>query len=168
VNRTLCAGMTAVALIASMACSNGTTAPSDSGLPGSSTATVNVAVRPSPITATRCNPQCPSQSGSGSFAFSVDMTIDVQNAASVGATVNSITLTATADSTTFAPLTFSSDDIRRQAGTTHVDGKATLSIPLTIVYNTPSGRANLSVSVSVQMTDDRSNQVTATGQTSVL
>lgn len=46
--------------------------------------------------------------------------------------------------------------------------KTTLSIPLTIVYNTPSGKANLSVSVSVQITDDRSNQVTATGQTSVL
>jgi hypothetical protein len=125
-------------------------------------------VRPSPITATRCNPQCTGESGSGSFAYSMDMTLDLQDAASVGATVNSITLTATADTTTFAPLTFSSDDIRRQAGTTHVDGRATLSIPLTIVYNTPSGRANLSVSVSVQITDDRNNQVTATGQTSVL
>ena len=166
--RTLRAGMTALALTASVACSSGTTGPSDLTSTGSSKATVNVAVRPSPITATRCNPQCPSQSGSGSFAFSVDMTIDVQNTASVGATVNSITLNATADSTTFAPLTFSSDDIKQQAGTTHVDGQTTLSIPLTIVYNTPSGRANLSVSVSVQVTDDRSNQVTATGQTSVL
>jgi hypothetical protein len=98
----------------------------------------------------------------------MDMTLDLQDSASVGATVNSITLTATADTTTFAPLTFSSDDIRRQAGATHVDGRATLSIPLTVVYNTPSGRANLSVSVSVQITDDRNTQVTATGQTSVL
>ena len=157
--------MTAIALIASMAC-NRTTAPSD--LTGSSGGTFNLAVRPSPITATRCNPQCTGQSASGSFAFSMDMTLDVQDSASVGATVNSITLTATADTTTFAPLTFSSDDIKKQAGTTRVDGKTTLSIPLTIVYNTPSGKANLSVSVSVQMTDDRSNQVTATGQTSVL
>jgi bifunctional DNase/RNase len=98
----------------------------------------------------------------------MDMTLDVQDAASVGATVNSITLNATSDTTTFAPLTFSSDDIKREAGTTHVDGRATLSIPLSIVYNTPSGKANLSVSVSVQLTDDRNNQVTATGQTSVL
>jgi hypothetical protein len=160
--------MTAIALTASMACSNGTTSPSDLTSTGSGGGTFNLAVRPSPITATRCNPQCTGQSGSGSFAFSMDMTLDVKDSASVGATVNSITLNATADTTTFAPLTFSSDDIKTQAGTTHVDGKTTLSIPLTIVYNTPSGKANLSVSVSVQLTDDRSNQVTATGQTSVL
>ena len=42
----------------------------------------------------------------------MDMTLDLQDSASVGATVNSITLTATADTTTFAPLTFSSDSIR--------------------------------------------------------
>jgi len=166
VSKTLRVSVTAIALTASMACGNRTTAPSD--LSGSSGGTFNLSVRPSPITATRCNPQCTGESGSGSFAFSMDMTLDVQDSASVGATVNSITLNATADSTTFAPLTFSSDDIRRQAGTTHVDGRATLSIPLTIVYNTPSGKANLSVSVSLQLTDDRSNQVTATGQTSVL
>ena len=96
------------------------------------------------------------------------MTIDVRDSASVGATINSMTLTATADGATFAPLTFSSDEIRLQAGTNHVEGQATLSIPLTIVYNTPTGKANLSVSVSVQITDDRSNHATATGQASVL
>ena len=164
-NRMLGISVTAIALTASIACGR-TTAPSD--LNSSSVGTFNLAVRPSPITATRCNPQCTGESGSGSFAYSMDMTLDLQDSASVGATVNSITLTATADTTTFAPLTFSSDDIRRQAGATHVDGRATLSIPLTVVYNTPSGRANLSVSVSVQITDDRNNQVTATGQTSVL
>ena len=161
------AGVTAVALAASMACSSSTTSPSQVNSTSSGQASFSVGVRPSPITATRCSPQCSGESGT-SYAFSVVMTIDVQNATGVGATVNSITLTATADTTTFAPLTFSSDDIRRQAGATHVDERATLSIPLTVVYNTPSGRANLSVSVSVQITDDRNNQVTATGQTSVL
>ena len=31
----------------------------------------------------------------------------------------------------------------------------------TIVYNTPSGSANLSISLSLQITDDRGSQVTA-------
>jgi hypothetical protein len=168
VKNTLRVGLTAVILTASMACgNNGTTAPSDLSSTSSNRATFNVAVRPSPIKATRCNPQCPSQSGSESFAFSADMTIDVQNSSAVGATVNSMTLTATAEGTPFAPLAFTSDDIRRLAGTTHVDGHATLSMPLTIVYNTPTGSANLGVSVSLQITDDRGNQVTAAGQVSV-
>jgi len=169
VKKTLRAGLTAVVLAASMACSNnGTTAPSDLTSTTSGGATFNVAVRPSPIKATRCDPQCPGQSGSASFAFSADMTVDVQNSTAGGATVNSMTITATADGTPFAPLTLSSDDIRQSAGTTHVDGHATISIPLTIVYNTPTGSANLGVSVSLQITDDRGNQVTAAGQVNVL
>jgi hypothetical protein len=96
------------------------------------------------------------------------MTIDVRDLATLGATMKTLTLTATADGTTFPPLTFSSDDISGQAGTNHVDGHATLSLPLTIVYNTPSGKANLSITVSLQITDDGNNQVTATGQVSVL
>ena len=96
------------------------------------------------------------------------MTIAVEDAGAVGATVNSMTLTATAEGATFAPLTFSSDEIRGLAGTNHVDGHATLSIPLSIVYNTKTGNANLGVSVSLQITDDRTNQVTATGQVNVI
>jgi hypothetical protein len=95
------------------------------------------------------------------------MTIDLQDSSSVGGTVNSITLTGTADGTTFPPLTFSSDDIKSQVGTLHVDAHGTLSMPLSIVYNTPSGKANLAVSVSLQVTDDGNKSVTATGQVNV-
>lgn len=168
VKNTIRVGLTAVVLIGSMACSNSPNAPSELSSTSSSRATFNVAVRPSPITATRCNPQCAGESGSASFAFSADMTIDVQDSASVGATINSMTLTATADGTTFAPLVLSSDDIKQQVGTNHVDGQGTLSFPMTIVYNTPSGKANLSVSISVQLTDDGNTQATATGQASIL
>lgn len=167
VARQLRAGLTAAVLAASIACSNSSTAPSDLNSTGANRATFNVGVRPSPISATRCNPQCPDQSGSKSFAFSADMTIDVQNLAAIGATVNSITLTATADGGTFPQVVLSSDDIKGQAGSNHVDARATLSTPLTILYNTPTGSASLDVGVSVQLTDDRSNQTTATGQVSV-
>lgn len=95
------------------------------------------------------------------------MTIDVQNATGVGATVNSITLTANASGTALAPLVISSDDLKQQNGTNHLEGHATLSTPLAIVYNTPSGSPNLDISVSAQITDDRSSQATATGQATV-
>jgi hypothetical protein len=163
VNR-LVTALSFAALIVSVACSNSATAPSDlnSTTGGSRFA---VAVRPSPITATRCTPGC--DSGSGSFAFSADMTIDVQDSSSVGGTVNSITLAGSADGTTFPPLTFSSDEIKANVGTLHVDGHATLSMPVTIVYNTPSGKANLAINVSLQITDDGNKSVTATGQVNV-
>jgi hypothetical protein len=169
VKHTFQVGLAAIVLAGSMACSNNsTTAPSSLTSTTSNRGTFNVSVRPSPITATHCAAGCSGQSGSGSFAFSADLTIDVQDSAGVGATVNSITLTWTADGMTLAPLALSGDDIRGMAGTNHVDDRATLSIPLTVVYNTPSGKANLSISVSVQITDERSNQLTASGQASVI
>jgi hypothetical protein len=163
------AGLTAILLAASTACSNNSaTSPSDLNSTSSSPPAFSVAVRPSPITAIRCNQQCPDQSGAAtSFEFAADMTIDVQDSASIGATVNSITLTATTEGHTLSPLTLSSDDIKGLAGTNHVGGQATLSVPLSLLYNTPSGNANLDVSISLQGTDDRNNQVTAAGQVSV-
>jgi hypothetical protein len=160
-------GVTAFVLAASMACSDSATAPSQNTSGSSSPARFSVAVRPSPITATRCSPQCPGDSGSTSYAFSVAMTIDVQDSDSVGATVNSITLTANASGTALTPLVISADDLTQQNGTNHVEGHATLSTPLSIVYNTPSGSPNLDINISAQITDDHSSQVTATGQVSV-
>jgi hypothetical protein len=130
-------------------------------------ATFDMVVRPNPVTATHCSPQCGADV-SGSFAFSASMTVDVRNSSSVAGTINSMTLTGTADGTTFAPLTFSSDDISGQAGTTHIDPHATLSVPVAILYNTPSGKANLNISVSLQITDAGNKQVTASGQVNVI
>ena len=162
-------GLTAVVLGMSVACAdNSATAPSGLTSATSNGTTFNVSIRPSPITATRCNPQCAGESGSDSFAFSATMTVAVEDAGAIGATINSVTLTATAESVTFAPVTFTGDEIRAQAGTNHIDGHATLSVPLMIVYNTPTGKANLAVNVSVQITDDRTNKVTATGQVNVI
>jgi hypothetical protein len=166
VTKFLRAGATAIALAASMACSNSTTSPSQNNSVSSSQPSFSVGVRPSAITATRCSPQCSGDSGTA-YAFSVAMTIDVQNSTSVGATVNSITLTANASGTALTPLVISSDDLTQQNGTNHVDGHATLSTPLTIVYNTPSGSPNLDISIGAQITDDRGSQVTATGQVTV-
>jgi hypothetical protein len=163
----LLTGLGLVALTASIACSNSATGPSQVSSKTSAGSTFNVLVRPSPITATHCNQQCAGDS-SGSFAFSADMTIEVQNSSGVGGTVSSITLTGSADGTTFPPLTFSSDEIKGEAGTIHVDAHSTLSMPVTIVYNTPSGKANLSISISLQITDDGNNPVTASGQVNVV
>ena len=96
------------------------------------------------------------------------MAVNLQEAAGVGGNATQMTLTASASGHPLPPLTFTASDITQQAGSSHVDGRATLAIPMSIVYNTPSGTANLTISVSIQVTDDRNNQVTATGQVNVI
>jgi hypothetical protein len=96
------------------------------------------------------------------------MTINLQETAGIGANVTHLTLTASASGQTFAPLEFDANDITDHAGSHHVDGRATLAIPMSIVYNTPTGTPNLTISLTIQMTDDRNNQTTATGQVNVI
>jgi hypothetical protein len=96
------------------------------------------------------------------------MTINLRETAGIGGNATQLTLTASAGGQQFQPLTFTADDIAGHAGTHHVDGRATLAIPMSIVYNTPTGAANLTINVSVQITDDRNNQVTATGSVNVI
>jgi hypothetical protein len=158
----------AVLLTVSAACNNSSSNPNAPGSTGSNQAAFTVAVTPSPITAQHCNPQCPGNSGSGSFAFAADMTINLRETAGIGGNATQMTLTASAGGQQFQPLTFTADDIAGHAGTHHVDGRATLTIPMSIVYNTPTNTANLTISVSIQITDDRNNQVTATGTVNVI
>jgi hypothetical protein len=96
------------------------------------------------------------------------MTINLRETAGVGGNATQLTLIASAGGQQFQPLTFTADDIAGHAGTHHVDGHATLAIPMSVVYNTPTGTANLTISVSIQVTDDRNNQTTATGQVNVI
>jgi hypothetical protein len=123
---------------------------------------------PTQITATRCSPACSSQSSSDTFAFSAAMTLTLQESAGIGANITTITLTGTAGGVTFQPLVFSSTDITQVAGSAHISGRGSLAVPLTIVYNTPSGTANLLVNINVQFTDDGSKQVNATSQVNVI
>jgi len=96
------------------------------------------------------------------------MTISLRETAGIGGNATQLTLTGSAGGQQFQPLTFTADDITSHAGTHHVDGHATLAIPMSIVYNTPTGTANLTINVSIQITDDRNNQVTATGAVNVI
>jgi hypothetical protein len=96
------------------------------------------------------------------------MTITLQESAGIGANISVMTLTASTGTATFTPLVFSATDISELAGGTHVSGRGALSVPLTIVYNTSSGSANLAVSINVQFTDDKNNTVTATGQVNTI
>jgi hypothetical protein len=156
-------GAVVAALAISTACNNS----NSPGAPSPTRSNFNVFVQPNPITATVCNPQCASQTGGGTFAYSAAMRVEVQETAGIGATVNSVTLTGSVGNVSFNPLVFSSSDITQAAGTNHVSGHATLSIPVTIIYNTPTGTTGLAISISLQATDDRNNQVTANGQANV-
>jgi hypothetical protein len=157
-------GAAVAALAVSTACNNS----NSPGAPSPTRSNFNVFVQPNPITATVCNPQCASQTGGGTtFAYSATMRIQVQETAGIGATVNSVTLTGMVGSVSLNPLVFSSSDITQMAGTSHVSGHATLSVPVTIVYNTPTGSTGLTINISLQATDDRNNQVGASAQASV-
>jgi hypothetical protein len=156
-------GAVVAALAISTACNNS----NSPGSPSPTRANFNVYVQPNPATATVCNPLCSSSTTSDNFAYSVAVTIQMQETAGIGATINSVTLTGSVGNVSFNPLVFSSSDISQHAGTSHVSGHATLSFPVTIVYNTPTGTSGLSLNVSLQATDDRNNQVTASGQATV-
>jgi hypothetical protein len=153
----------AVSLLAAVACGEGSSPTS----PTSARARVAVSVAPSPITAERCNPQCLSDTGTA-FAFAAPFTINLQESQGIGANVNSITVTGSTGTTTFAPLVFESAEITREAGTNHVGPRGSLAVPLNIVYTTPSGTPNLTISISVQLTDDQNNQITAAGEVKVI
>jgi hypothetical protein len=155
------------AVVAALAVSTACNSSNSPGSPSPTRANFNVYVQPNPATATVCNPRCPSSTSSDTFAYSVTMTIQMQETAGIGATINSVTLTGSVGNVSFNPLVFSSSDISQHAGTSHVSGHATLSFPVNIVYNTPTGTSGLTISVSLQATDDRNNQVTASAQATV-
>jgi hypothetical protein len=155
---------TIAALSASTACNN-----NDSpAAPTPTQANFTVSVQPATITATRCNPKCPSQSGSATFGFSATITLVMQESAGIGANITAITLTGTTGGLTFPPLVFSASDITQAAGGTHISGHGSLAVPVTIVYDTPSGTADLVVNISVQLTDDGNKQVSATSQATII
>ena len=96
------------------------------------------------------------------------MTIVAQESGGIGANINVITLTGSVGGVTFTPLVFSSAEISQLVASNHVSGRGSLSVPLTIVYDTPSGTANLAVDINVQFTDDKNNQVTAAGHVNII
>jgi hypothetical protein len=154
----------AVLIIAATGCGASSTSPS----PAPAQASFTVSVLPSPITAVRCSPACSGTSGA-TFPFSATMTLAVQELAGVGGNINSITVTPSTGGGALPPLTYGSDVVIQRAGTNHLGARGTLSFPMTLVYSTGSGgAANLVVNIVVQFTDDRNNQLTATGQVSVV
>jgi hypothetical protein len=153
----------AVSLLAAGACGEGS---SPTGLTPTR-ASFTVSVAPSPITAQRCNPQCLSTTGTA-YAFSAPFTVSLQEATGIGATVNSVSVTGSTGTVTFAPVVFGSTEIIQDAGTNHVSPRGSLAIPMNIVYTTPAGTPNLTLNISVQLTDEQNHQVTATGQVTVI
>ena len=127
-----------------------------------------VAALPNPVTAVRCNPLCTGTSGA-TFPFSATMTITFQESAGVGGNVNSITITPATGTGSLPPLTYGSDVVIQRSGTNHIAARGALSFPFTLVYSTgATGAANLVVNISAQLSDDRGNQFTVTGQVSVI
>jgi hypothetical protein len=79
------------------------------------------------------------------------MTINVADAAGAATNITSVTIKGTAGNTTYSSLVFSSSDITDHAGSAHINAHGSLSIPMRIVYNTPSGSANLSMDITIEL-----------------
>jgi hypothetical protein len=161
--RTLKSVCVTASLLAAVACGQGSSPTALTPTRASFT----VSVTPSPVTAERCNPQCLSTTGAA-FAFSAPFTVRLQESTGIGANVNSVTVTGSTGAVTFAPVVFGSTEILQEAGSNHVGPRGSLAIPINIVYTTPAGTPNLTLNISVQLTDDQNHQVTASSQVNVI
>lgn len=65
-------------------------------------------------------------------------------------------------------LGYGADVIVERSGTNHVSPGGTFSFPLTILYSTGTSSARLTVTISLQFTDDLGNQIAATVEVQVL
>jgi len=153
-----------LAVIEAAACGGGTNSTT---APTPTQASVTISVQPSPVTAVRCNPLCVGASGA-TFPFSATWTITLQESAGIGGNINAITITPSSGTGTLPPLTYGSDVVIQRSGTNHVGARGSLSFPMTLVYFTTAGSANLVINISVQFTDDRGNQLIVPGQVAVI
>lgn len=147
-------------LLAAPACGDSNNAPT---APTATRANITVTASPSNVTATRCNPQCVSTSGS-SFPYSTSFVIAVQETAGIGGNIDSIMLSgSTGGGATANPITVDASEIISRSGTNHVDGHGALSFPVELVHST----VPLVIDIQVQFHDNNGNQVTGAGKVNV-
>jgi hypothetical protein len=156
------AGCAAAILLVTSSCDDSVSTPA-----APTVASITVTVSPSPATAVRCNPACVAPSGR-SYPFEASMTVTVQESARIGGNVDFINVSpVTTDGTALPPLGYGADVLMQRSFTNHVNPSGILSFPLAFFYSTGTDNAQLVVNISLQFTDDKSNQLTGTAQVTV-
>jgi hypothetical protein len=138
-----------VGLLALTSCETGTGLPTITGVTNSQIA---VTVDPSPIVATQ---------NTATKAVTAKFAIKIQELNGLGCEVTFVSA-AVYDPTTGAELSlvyFDGNDLVVFVGTKRIEAKATLSVPETLSYVLADGSKAASVSVAVQVKDDRGNLI---------
>lgn len=114
-------------------------------------------VTPSPVVAE-------TSTGSG-FQFVARFTVNITESAGLGGNVDfiNVTLTSNTGASTSA-VNFGASDVISRAGSNRVEARSRLQVPVGVVYTFSTRRSNGSISIEIQVTDDRGNssRVTAT------
>jgi hypothetical protein len=97
------------------------------------------------------------------------MTLALQESAGVSGNVDFINVKPVTEAgIELSTLGYGADVIVERSGTNHVSAGGTFSFPLTILYSTGTSSAGLTVTISLQFTDDLGNQIAATVEVQVL
>lgn len=98
-------------------------------------------------------------SSNPNFPFEADFTVVITESAGLGGNVDfiNVTLTNSSGASTSA-INFGAGDIISRAGSNRVESRSQGQFPLGVVYRFTTGQSSGSLSVSIQVTDDRGNQ----------
>ena len=133
------------------------TAPSSQS---ATTADITVTVSPNPVIASACTPTtCLS-----GFDFAALFTVQISETAGVGGNVNfvNVTLRNTTTGIEIGTVNVGADEVIRRVptATNHVNARGSLSIVnLGVTYRLTGGGRQGTLTVTVQFTDDRGNQI---------
>lgn len=119
--------------------------------PSVSRAAYSVSITPSTVSA--------QPSSDPGFDWLIRFTVNLMESNGLGGNVDFVNVTlrdAVTGSTTSA-VNFGAHDVISDAGTNRIEAKSQLQIPIGIVYNFPRGNSTGSLSVDMQVTDDRGN-----------
>lgn len=111
----------------------------------------NVTASPSPIIA---------GGGGYGYQYSADFTVTVkETSGGVGGNVNFVNATIRNDTTgvELGTINFSATEIIDQAGSNHVAARGTLNIPLGFYYTLAWGGRQATLTIAIQLADDRGN-----------
>lgn len=149
-------------LCLSVSCGNGSSPASSTPAPPAPTqAAITVSVSPNPVIA--------QPSTDPNYDWEADWSVNFRETAGVGFNVDFINATLR-NSTTggdVGTLNFGAATIIRAAGTNHVNGLGSLSVPQGVVYTLAFGGRQGVVTIVAQCTDERGNVMNVSGQVAV-
>jgi hypothetical protein len=144
---------------------------------GDSGTTTGPSTPSTPTTASRANieasiapnPMIAEASGDPDFPWRVSFEITVRETAGLGGNIDFIntTLRNVATGTETRGLNWGAGDVIDRAGTNHVNGRGSLTVPLALRYRLSGGERRAILFAEIRFTDDRGNSMTEMAQANI-